>query len=234
MKKSIGVICLIGILISLLFITTNEAQADSPASGSWTAGTEVTIDLEKTPAPNEWVQLFGSAVQVTEPTEICHPFRGGQFGWTPEIRRLKNGKWMQLDTTMRRLPNNEGPLYACTNAPAAGTYALFGYYNGPLEIPGTQASTCSLSLDGWTAETITPNLYVFLDNLDEGTMVHFKQLTTDPQVTLTSTEGDVPVEVKKYKRLLLTTFSETGGWEIQIEVSVQGCSRTFTFTDEVE
>ena len=52
MKKGIGVICLIGILVSLLFMNTNKAQADSPASGSWTTGTEVTIDLEKSPAPN--------------------------------------------------------------------------------------------------------------------------------------------------------------------------------------
>lgn len=231
MKKAIGVICVIGIVLSLLFLTTHEAQAVSPASGTWSTGTEVAIDLEKTPAPNEWVQLFGSGVEVTTNTEICHPFRGGQFGWTPEIRRLKNGKWMLLETTTRRLPDNEGALYACADAPAAGTYALFGYYNGPLELPGTQ-TTCTLSLDGWTAEAISPNLYVYIDNLDEGTMVHFKQITTNPNVTLTSTEGDVPVEIVKYKRALLTTYSQTGYWNITVEVSVQGCSKTFTFVNK--
>ena len=230
MKKVINVLSIVIITISFLIISNDKVQATSPAEGTWNTGTEITNNSAQTTALNDEISLFGNEVQVTKKVEICHPFRGGQFGWTAEIRRLVNGNWVKLATTMRNLPTEEGVLNACATAPAAGTYALFGYYNGPLEIsvPAT-APVCTLSMDGWTNETLGDTLYLFIDNLDEGTMIHFKQTSTDPNVTLTTAEGDVPVKIAKYRVAELTDVSQTGEWEVNIEVSVQGCSKVFTF-----
>jgi len=231
MKKVINVFCIAIIAISFLIISTDKVQATGPAEGTWNTGTEIAIDSAKTTALNYEISLFGNQVQVTKQVEICHPFRGGQFGWTAEIRRLVNRNWVKLATTLRYLPTEEGTLNACATAPAAGTYALFGYYNGPLEISAPDTTVCSLSMDGWTAETDFTTLYLFIDNLDEGTMIHFKQTTTDPNVTLASAEGDVPVKKAKYRVAELTTVSQTGSWTVNIEVSVQGCTKTFTFVN---
>lgn len=203
--------------------------ASGIAGGSWSNGTIVDVSNMMDSKP-VWLQLLSTdGVKLTKAGQICHPFRGGQFGWIGEIREFKDGKWVKLLTTTSWVPDEEGTMYACATAPEAGTYALFGYYNGPREISAPVTSVCTLSMDGWIAETIYPTLYLFIDNLDEGTMIHFKQTTTDPNVTLATTEGDVPVKVAKYRVAELTTISQTGTWSVNIEVSVQGCSKTFTF-----
>ncbi len=231
MKKALTILFIAIFSAGLLFIAPNKAQATSPADGNWNTGTEIKIDLEKNPAPNKWVDLLTQGVQVDKKTEICHPFRGAQFHWVPEIHRLVKGQWTKLETTIRRIPNNEGPFWACANAQAAGTYALFGYYNGPREYFNSQPPAC-IPMDGWEPFRGSGRLYVSIDNLDDGAVIHFKQITTDSHIELDAPEGDATVQTDEEKFAPLTTYNQViiGEWSIDIEVSYQGCSRVFTFT----
>jgi len=95
-------------------------------SGDWNTGIEVTIDTAKNPIPS-WLQLFAKGVEVNGKTRICHPFKFGLYGWVGEIRQLKDGTWVKLDTSIEWLATKEGTYTACAYAPGAGTYALFGY-----------------------------------------------------------------------------------------------------------
>lgn len=108
-------------------VTTNPL-----APNVWQGGTETTVDLVKYPAP-DWLEMKANPVKVTTPGEICHEFRGARYHWVAEIRRLKDGKWVKLETTGTWVPDEEGVYVVCAQAPAAGTYGLFAYYNGPKE-----------------------------------------------------------------------------------------------------
>jgi len=129
---------------------TVEAKDTKIAAGEWLTGTEVEVDA-LVPAD---LNLLTKGVKVTEPGMICHPFQGGQFHWVGEIRYLKNGEWLKLKTTNDWYPDKEGQFMSCAQVPAAGTYALFGYYNGPLEIAyQDMPNICSsyvVNTDGFT------------------------------------------------------------------------------------
>ncbi|KAF0146887.1 MAG: Uncharacterized protein FD187_3177, partial [bacterium] len=135
-------------------------------------GAEVAIDLEAAPAP-AWLQLLAKGLKIEAPARICHPFRGGQFGWTADIRRLVNGKWVKLATSADWVPSREGKFTACAQAPAAGTYALFGYYKTPEKV----AAVCSYDTSDWYVDFWLPEgyedlyLYAGVDNLPDGVLV---------------------------------------------------------------
>ena len=82
-----------------------------------------------TTKPREWYQLKADALKVDGATQICHGFDDGRYGWTGEIFRLVGDAWVKLATTVGWVPNEEGHYMACAQAPAAGTYALFGYFD---------------------------------------------------------------------------------------------------------
>jgi hypothetical protein len=107
------------------------------ATNDWTGGDVTTVDFTKYPAPN-WLQLMTDPVKVTTPGKICHDFRGGQFYWTPEIRELKDGKWIKIPSTAGWVPTTEGKYVVCAQAPAVGVYALFGFYNPPANLPAQE------------------------------------------------------------------------------------------------
>jgi hypothetical protein len=134
MKKAFRLLLVFGLLFALTTATA-AAQADSTGSWQWdnpaAAGTETAVDLTVTSAP-AWEQVASTGLQLSAPANICYPFRSGQFHWVGEIRRLVDGQWISLDTTVAR-PNSEADFQACARAPHAGTYALFAYYNGPAE-----------------------------------------------------------------------------------------------------
>ncbi|MDP3449894.1 MAG: hypothetical protein Q8R87_04895 [Anaerolineaceae bacterium] len=140
MKKTVIVFAGLGLLIALVFVSiSNNVQAGFTvtkqpiAAGEWNTGTAVEVDLTAAPAP-EWLQLMTTdAVVVKEPTEICHELGGGKFHWVGEIRQLQEGKWIKLKTNNGWVPDEEGAYMTCAEAPSAGTYALFAYYNGPQE-----------------------------------------------------------------------------------------------------
>ncbi len=100
------------------------------APNSWDSGTEVSVDFAKYPAP-EWLQLLANPVKLPTAGKICHEFRGGQFGWVGEIRQLKDGKWVKLESTAGWVPTTEGKYMICAQASTAGTFALFGYFDPP-------------------------------------------------------------------------------------------------------
>ena len=136
------------------------ANRQSVAGGSWDTGTEVIIDLAKTPAPFDWFQLLANGVKITEPGKICHPFSGGQFGWKAEIRQLVAGNWVKVPTTLGWVPSEEGAYTACAQAPSAGTYALFGYYPKGLPVK----ASCPYNTSEWEADTYDSRFEVNLSN----------------------------------------------------------------------
>ena len=148
-------------------------------------GAEVAIDLEAAPAP-AWLQLLAKGLKIEAPARICHPFRGGQFGWTADIRRLVNGKWVKLATTADWVPSREGKFMACAQAPAAGTYALFGYYReqtaaiAPTCLEGLRVSAHGYS---WNSEELRNIYFMFEPVLPEGTEVSI-EVRNDQGITV--------------------------------------------------
>lgn len=140
MKKILIVVVMAVLVLAIVFISIPKnvqagysATKQVLAAGNWNTGTEVEVDLSTAPAP-EWLQLMTtSAVVINEPTKICHELGGGKFHWVGEIRKLKDGKWIKIETLNSWSPDEEGAFMACAQAPSAGTYALFAYYNGPQE-----------------------------------------------------------------------------------------------------
>jgi hypothetical protein len=66
---------------------------------------------------------------LTAAGQVCHPFRGGQFGWVGDIRQLVGKDWVKVPTTQGFLFGSDGSYFACAAAPAAGTYAFFAYFD---------------------------------------------------------------------------------------------------------
>lgn len=137
MKKKFNLVFVFTVVLILLLLNTSGsvfAKKDPVviqpglAEGSWSAGTEVEINLDAEKYPG--LQLLTNGVKISEPTKLCHEFRGGDYGWVGEIRMLKNGAWVKQPTTAGWVPDTEGAYMACTDASAPGTYALFGWYDG--------------------------------------------------------------------------------------------------------
>lgn len=112
-------------------------QLPGVADGDWVwddesvSGSETPVDLSQAPAP-QWQDVMSwDALVIDGAAEICHPFRGGQLGWVPSIAVLTGKSWTALPTTLQWMPDEEGQLYACAQAPSAGTYVLFGGYVRP-------------------------------------------------------------------------------------------------------
>jgi hypothetical protein len=141
MKKIIYIIAALELVLVLTQVSVPKVvagyynpqpQIPPIAPSSWTGGSQVSIDLVTYPAP-DWLELKSEGVKVTTPGQICHEFRGISYHWVPEIRYLKNGKWVKVESIGGWVPNTEGTYVVCANASVAGTYALFAYYNGPTE-----------------------------------------------------------------------------------------------------
>ncbi len=132
--KSVLVLSVLGLALATLPLGEVNALPDPVNipldTGTWTAGNDFYVDLSVNPAP-AWLQLMGKGTKVAEAGQICHPFRGAQFYWVGEIRQLVAGDWVKLPTTVDWVPSKEGRLMACAMAPAAGKYALFGYFSPP-------------------------------------------------------------------------------------------------------
>jgi hypothetical protein len=137
MKKICNIILVLALALGVALVNAPKAVEAIPspipngvADGSWTTGSEVNVDLAAATAPS-WLQLLSEGTVITAPVKICHPFRGGQFGWTGQIMQLVGDQWVKLTTTAEWVPDSEGEFMACAETPAAGTFALFGYYTEP-------------------------------------------------------------------------------------------------------
>ncbi len=124
-----------------LIFPTSTSSADEgtekdagPANKSWViesdsaTGQEISTAKVTAPPPNEWSRLQSKGLVVSGQTPICHPFRGGQFGWHTSVFLLNGSTWLEIPTTVEWYPDEEGQLMACAFAPVSGTYALFGYW----------------------------------------------------------------------------------------------------------
>jgi hypothetical protein len=142
MKKTVYCIFVFLLTISFLVVSVPgsvSAAAGDIGSGTWVtpgstaAFTTVNVDKAAASAP-DYLQQLSEGIVLSAPAKICYPFRGGQFHWVPRIMRLTNAKWTAMTTEKESIFTDEAVEYACTKAPAAGTYALFGYYDGPAEV----------------------------------------------------------------------------------------------------
>jgi hypothetical protein len=136
MKRFFLLTCALLLVVCLFQTgTPTKAQAKSIshldiAPNSWSSGEEVTVDLEKYPIP-DYFQLLGKAVKISELGIVCHDFRGGQYYWVPQVRQLKEGVWVKIESTAGWYPNEEGKYQVCANIKQVGTYALFGFFDPP-------------------------------------------------------------------------------------------------------
>lgn len=142
MKRVILVLLAALVMFSLFIINVPQSvnaksgpggggQHSSIAPNSWTGGNDVQIDLEKYPSPGG-MQMMARGIKVTEPGEICHNFRGGQFNWVAEIYQLtKDGEWVKIPSTAGWYPTVEGKFRVCASAEEIGTYALFAHFSPP-------------------------------------------------------------------------------------------------------
>jgi hypothetical protein len=152
MKKVFGITITLVIVIG--FFMLNMPKLDTVSAdigvGSWVipGSTEtvvnVNVDDEIKSAP-AWLQQVSEAIKIDKASKICYTFPQGRYGWAPQIRQYKDGKWLKIATTSEYPFSEEAPRYACANAPAAGTYILFAYYHGISEVtPETEpAFDCS-------------------------------------------------------------------------------------------
>lgn len=197
MKKISVIFIVIFVLAFTLSMTVKNASASSlGGEGEWNTGKEVNVDLTAHPAPQEWLQPFGEGVKIDAPTTLCHPFREGQFGWTPVIYQLTGFGWYELPTTNAKA-SSEGEFQACAYALNAGTYALFAYYKPPVDAVQKECSydTSEWYMDYWDVSEdpeLYPGyegnyLYAGVDPLPEGTRVTYELLDGFPSLTVDAT-----------------------------------------------
>lgn len=167
------------------------------AEGSWVVttgtGTELDITNSVATAPN-WLQLLAKGIKLEAGSKICHPLRGGQYGWVGEIRQLKDGKWIKLATTNGWVPSTEGEYMACATAPSAGTYALFGYYIKP-EVAQEPSPSFDCSTLVWSGVDAGADgnviIHGYLSNVPTGTTISFTILSSNPLNASGSGSGTV-------------------------------------------
>ncbi len=87
-------------------------------------------ELASTVDPDDYALLHTSGAQITGPAKICHTYPGAKYGWNPEFRYLSGSTWIPLETFFN---TDEGYLLVCSQVWYKGTYALFGYWEKPIE-----------------------------------------------------------------------------------------------------
>ncbi len=235
-------VCLVFIIIICLGVVKmpDTAQAISPAEGSWNTGQEVKLDMLKNPGPS-WMNLLSTAIKITAPAKICHPFRGGQYHWVGQIMQLKDGKWTKVTTVNDWVPSKEGEFMSCAQANEAGTYALFGYYNGPAET-ANDTSTCKLDTSKWTGivrwdgESYIMIIYLGTDvaaGLPVTYNVYSTHISYIDSLTGTSTTQFFE-DSKPPNYTILDSDVTTGEWTIGLKVTIDGCSKNFTLSGVVD
>jgi len=203
-KGSILVIALVLILGLVLVQAPRDASASTGniGSGAWILPdspanfTTTNVDLAAQSAPG-WLQQFSEGITILSADKICYPFRNGQFFWVPQILQLQNGVWTKIATTKETLSQEDGAfIFACSEAPSAGTYALFGYYDGPIEPKDffTQVPTDAPTQNPTCFRTNTPTVLPSLTPTLIPTQTETEVLTLTPTDVPTLTPTDVPTE----------------------------------------
>lgn len=123
--------------------TPTTVQNEGIADGDWSSGSEPDVDLSKINPPKSYMQLLGEGVKATEKGRICHPFRGGEYGWWGNLYQLDHGKWTKVTTYFIWYPDSEGEFMACTYATPGAVYALFGAFNETINPTATLPPTAT-------------------------------------------------------------------------------------------
>jgi hypothetical protein len=193
MRKLSSVISVIIMLLTVAFIAVpRPAVAFVPVAEPrvwevFSAGVtgQVVPMFTITTKPGNWYQLKSDGIKVDGPTKICHPFDEGRFGWTGEIFQLVEGAWVKLSTTVGWVPTVEGKFKACAQAPAAGTYALFAYFD-KAKAPVVE---CQYDTSGWTIGEDEDEggdyFYAHVQNLPFGTLVTYVVVGMYPAGSIT-------------------------------------------------
>ncbi len=237
MKKFLFVISVICVLVLSLGLSASDVLA---AGSEWSSGTDVAINLDANPIPEPWLQLFGNGVKVNDPTQLCHSFREGAFGWTPVIYQSSENGWIALQTTNEKA-GAEAENQACAFAPSAGTYALFAYFTKPDTASGCAYDTTLWSVYFWNAgeDDMYPGyegyyLYATVTGLPEGTRVTYKLLegfeglTIAPQGTAFTYDYNDDGEYI-YADFMASPVETTIGGLATFKITAAGCS----FVDEI-
>jgi hypothetical protein len=233
MKKGVNVLFALVLVLSIVMVTSpQKVEAisvvdPSLAEGVWSTGTEVMVDLTAAPAP-AWLQLMAKGVILPAAATICHPFRGGQFGWTADIRQLVDGKWIKVATTQGWVPTREGKFTACAIAPAAGTYAFFAYY----KVPDKVVDACNYSTASWDAGVFYNGevwyFYAEVDNLPVGVMVTYDVVVPDFNLSVDS-HGSATTYLDDpyvYADFTANPLSWEQSWtQVTLRISAEGCSK---------
>jgi len=145
-KNKLFAVLLALAMVAIIVPTTVLATPGSIlAGGTWhypkeVTGTEVVLKY----ANVRWLQLITNGIKIDQPTTLCHDFKGATLGWEGEIRRLRHGRWIEVESTL--IPPVGDEMYqVCVDAPIAGTYALFGYYNASGEVSQTPEAFTTIS-----------------------------------------------------------------------------------------
>jgi hypothetical protein len=153
MKKRFLFVLSLFIVVSLLLTSAlSEVQAyfytpptpQDPAEGNWQFDGDLEAesvhmkDLMASAPPAEWMRLMsnGLHLQTVGATTLCHPFPGAQDGWEGAIYLQNGSSWLALASTTAWMPDEEGSLMTCAQAPMTGVYALFGYCGEDCQITG--------------------------------------------------------------------------------------------------
>ena len=160
MKKAIYSLIILALVGGLFFFKAPQTVT-AASEGTWVvpSGVDYTIiDVSTTAltAPS-WLQLFSGGIQIDLPTKICYPFRQGNYYWIPEIRHLTDNLWVKVETTKEYLFGEESGLYACATPAFGGTFALFGYYHGPVaQSPVGEDGEKIFTVGSWSMRVGTP------------------------------------------------------------------------------
>lgn len=154
MKKNLKLLVLSLFLVTLFLATSfSAAQAgprfwppqDPPGGGEWEHGADlesesVPMDELTVAPPADWMVLLANGIhlETVGATELCHPFPGAQDGWEGGIYLLNGNSWLEIPSTTKWMPDEEGRLMTCAMAPMSGTYALFGFCGEDCKIGGPQ------------------------------------------------------------------------------------------------
>jgi hypothetical protein len=145
-KKSLYCVLFIAAVVaSFLLFSPQSVQAGvyvppkdtRPAAGSWSWDNENvtgTIIPQYQLAPtsdDDYALLQSEGVHLSGGTQLCHPYPGGQSGWTAEIRVLTSSGWHSVPTVNQWVPDKEGKYMTCAQVWSSGTYAVFGYWVRP-------------------------------------------------------------------------------------------------------
>lgn len=221
--------------------TVQATSSEGVAPGSWDSSgvpsSEIPMYLVTTPGP-AWLQLLTNGLELSAPATICHPFRGAQFGWTGEIRMLDGDTWVKLPTTVKWTPTGEGKFIACATAPAAGTYALFGYFDkakAPVIAPVIgPVVECKYDTSAWSVSIFGGSEVYFsarVDNIPADTLVTYRVIVPDFNLIVATTGSTLSHGTIGY---MYADFNEQLVWEqpwtqVTLRISALGCSKDVVY-----